>query len=795
MRVPAVLWLVTGGVVVGELASARLFPSLAAIAALALVGAALWRGRTRPAAVAAWAIALGLARMRSVVAPALPGDHVARLPLPFRTTLVGRVAEAPQVRESRTVLVVEAERVQQGGQLVPACGRVRLAIRGRAPDWRYGDRLRTGTILRAPRGFANPGSFDLPAYLARRGIRVTAGARDASSVERLPGAARGLRARLEAWRARLAVRIAATVPAPAAAVLTALVLGDDGGIPAPLRDAFARAGVVHVLSVSGLHVGIVAGAGLWLVRWLLARSERLLLTADVGRIAAVAALGPVLLYVMLAGAAVATLRSALMVIAAVAAALLERRVDVLRTLALAALLLALVEPGCPLDIPYQLSFASVLAIVGGTRRFAPVAGAGAGWGVRLATAALVSPCALLGTAPLTAFHFHQVSLAGVVANPLVLPLFGGVVVGAGLVGAFVEPVAPALADWLFRIAGAALQPGIWLVGALGRPDWAAIDVPIPNVGELILLYGVLAGVLLPSGRRRRIAVATFVFALTADVGWWVHVRTATGPLRATFLDVGQGDAAVLEMPGGRVMVVDAGGFPGLDFDTGAAVVGPFLWSRKILRLDVLAMTHAHPDHSGGLPYLLEHFQPREFWWTGVAGRGVEWERLRAALAASGTRVRRLSTAEVGGADAVVLHPPADWTEPSLNDSSLTLRVTPGLLLTGDVEARAEQALLRVPGLLPSAVLKVPHHGSRTSSSRAFVDAVDPRIAVISVGADNPYRLPSPEVEAGYRRRGTCVLRTDRCGAVTVEMGADAPLRCWTARPGCRCPEADVRPLR
>jgi competence protein ComEC len=122
-------------------------------------------------------------------------------------------------------------------------------------------------------------------------------------------------------------------------------------------------------------------------------------------------------------------------------------------------------------------------------------------------------------------------------------------------------------------------------------------------------------------------------------------------------------------------------------------------------------------------------------------------------------------------------------------------VAPGLLLTGDVEARAEQALLRVPALLPSAVLKVPHHGSRTSSSRAFLDAVDPRVAVISVGADNPYRLPSPEVEAAYRRRGTCLLRTDRCGAITVELVADGPPRWWTARPGCRCRDAGVRPLR
>ena len=790
MEVRATVWVAAAGVLAGELAAPRLSPPVLFGVACAL--AIVWlAGRRRSAAVAwiavaAMALGVGAQRMSVVQAPEFPPDHVARLTLPLRTALEGRIAAAPDRRDGRTVLLVAAEAVGRGTARRPASGLVRVGVRGRAPAWRYGDRLRVDTILRAPRNFESPGRFDYVAHLARRGVHVTAFVWNEATIDRLTRSAAGVRDRLEGWRSRLATTIDGAVAPPAGAVLQALVVGEEGGIDAGLRDAFSRAGVVHILSISGLHVGLVAAAAFALFRWLLTRSEWLVLAVDVERAAAVASLGPVVLYTALSGLGVATLRSAIMVVVAVLAGLCGRPVDVLRSLAVTATILALAWPGAPLEISFQLSFVSVLAIVVGTRRLGPARNA-RGWRARLRAAAVVSPAALLGTAPLTAFHFHQVSLIGLVANPIAVPIFGSLVVVLGLAGALVEPLGPAAAKALFRLAGLVLRPGIAIVRRLAAPPWAAVDVPIPTVGELALLYATLAGLVLLPRRGGRVLAAVALTGLLVDAGWWVRERS--GPhLRATFLDVGQGDAGVLELPGGRVVVVDAGGFPGGDFDTGAAVVAPFLLTRKILRVDAVAITHAHPDHFGGVAYLLAHFHPREFWWSGVPGTGVEWQRLMAAVQASGARVRRLDTTAQLAPDVAVLHPPPDLGTPSINDSSLVLRVHSGrvgLLLTGDIEAAAEQRLLADPARLPSVVLKVPHHGSRTSSAPGFVSAVAPVVAVMSVGADNRYRLPTPEIERRYRARGTCVLRTDRCGAVTVETDGDR-LAVDSMR-GCRCP--------
>jgi len=782
---------VTLALVAGQLTVAVREPPYGGIAALAL-GALLVAGRRsgpRPAALllaaALGAFALGAARSRAALYPSLPPDHVALAELPLQTTLVGRVVEPPEHRRRQTILVVEAEELSHDGVVQRTRGRVRLAIRRPGRRWRYGDRLRAATTLRLPRNFENPGRFDYVGHLARRGVYVTAFVWEPAAVRRLPARRHGWRLRLEGWRARVAALIAARVPPPSAAVLQALVLGDQGGIRTDLREAFTRAGVVHVLSVSGLHVALVAAGAFAIIRHLLGRSERLLLALPVVPLATAGALGPVAVYAVLSGLGIPVLRAALMVVAATAGQLLGRPVDPLRSLVVAALVLALGFPAGVLDVGAQLSFVSVAAICLGARHLAAAERRATTWRDALAA----SPFALVGTAPLTAFHFGQVSLVGVAANPVVVPIFGSAVVLLGLSGAVLEPVSTGLAAASFVLAGLLLRVGVAAVTAFAALPGASVGVPMPTPVELVLLYLLLSG-LLCRGVARRTVMVLAIAGLLADVAAWRAHALGPRSLRVTFLDVGQGDAAVVELPGGHTLVVDAGGFPAGEFDTGDAIVSPFLLQRGILRPDALVMTHAHPDHAGGLASLLRRHRPREFWWTGVPGSGRSWRRLERQIAASGARARILSAGArlPDFARGVQVLNPDDTLGLSLNDSSLTLRLEAeggAALLTGDIEAAAEGRLLRAPGALASSILKVPHHGSRTSSGQAFVAAVHPHVAVMSVGADNRYRLPAADVETRYRAAGACVLRTDRCGAITVTLG-ESPPQISTRRPGCGC---------
>lgn len=750
-------------------------PGVGAVVAVVVLVVVVVRTRVRaPTRVGLAAVGAGIACGALAAAVAqlpLPPDHVARLAGSL-ASFEGEVVQSEGVG-NRRALVVAVDHVRSRRRTGRARGLVAVTIAHARRPWAVGQRLRLVGKLRRPRNFANPGAYDHVATLARRGIRATFFVWDDAAIAALGGA------RHDDVRTRLGARVAAVADEPVRGYLAAVLLGAAQSLAPATRDALTRAGLAHVVSVSGFHIAVAAGASVVLLRHLLLRVPVLVLRVDVTKVAAALGVLPVGAYAALAGESVPAARSFLTYGVLLGALVCERPPDALRALAAVATMLALAMPDVAADVSFELSFASVLALIVVARRRRVTRGSGREpwWRRWIVEPMHVSIAATIATAPLTAWHFQQVSLVAPLANLVDLPLLGPATLLPGLLALPAAFVSPTLADHLLGAAAAAARAGLALAEWFAAWPWAAVATPMPTGLEVALAYGALGlwwnRTSLPRSARRA-AVAAVTLVALADAAYWTWERFGNPALRVTFVSVGQGDAAVVELPHGGVIVVDGGGLPG-DFDPGARVLAPFLRARKILHVDALVMSHPQLDHYGGLAHLATEFGARELWCNGTRGAGARFAALEEALRAAGTRVvtlRRGDHLPLGsGVVADVLHPD-DPRRYDVNDASLVLRLRYGanaVLFTGDVEHEAERALVAAHLDLRSDVLKVAHHGSGTSTTTTWLAAVAPRVAVISAGADNRFGFPAPVVVARLRAAGATVWSTAEHGAIRVVL--------------------------
>ena len=596
-----------------------------------------------------------------------------------------------------------------------------------------------------------------------------------------PPALEGLRRRI-----RTALRRGVPEPTPRA-ILAAMVLGDRGAVDRQLRERFARAGVSHLLAVSGLHLSFVAGGAMVLLTLLLRRCGALTRRFDVRAMAAPLAGGVAVCYTLLTGAAPSTTRACVMTCAVLLGVMAGRTRDLVRPLCLAALLLLALDPLNLARPGFQLSFAAVAGIALVVRWRAslpwprPWPGLVASRIARLLRSArdltLTSVAATLITGPVVAHHFGQVSVAGVATNVLAIPGTTLFLLPLGLLGGLLGAVKPCLGAPLLQAAAWAAALLDRLCGVTSRLDLVMIDAQ-PGWLVTLGLCGLTLALLAGRPWRRPLGALAAALLVTAAV---VALSARAGQtLVVTFIDVGQGDSALLQLPHGGAALIDAGGSRHGSWDPGASRVVPFLRARGVSRLDLVVASHPHADHVAGLVAVLEAVEVGELWTCWYDEPNVWHDRLIVAARARGVPVRRPRTWRSGGVVLQPLWPRGEGgacADPgfSANNNSVVLHLTYGAssaLFTGDIEQPVEQRLVGQGAQLRATLIKVPHHGSETSSSLPLIRAVRPTLAVISSGAGNPFGLPDHTVVARYRRGGAKVVRVDQNGAVEVQLERD-----------------------
>lgn len=713
----------------------------------------------------------------------------------------GTIVEEPRTRQewaSYQVSVEEYLLPGKGWQV--AKGSVLVQVTKPGKPWEYGDVVEFAGKLDRPKAANNPGQFDYRRYLANRGIYLTLKAHPGQKGEGLSRQDGNLiKGAALAIRNKLAQTGTILFPGKEGQLLNGMVLGANGDLDPELRETFNITGLSHLLSVSGFHVALVAA-----IPVLLGRSRAWPARATFG-----VAMGTVLCYSLVSGLSPPVVRSAVMITLGLFAMLFKQKKHWPVILAVAAFLTTFPYPQVVTEPGYQLSFAATWAILALTPLLEkafnslPVTIVMPG---PVKSLLAVPLAAQLGTWPLVAFHFNQVSLVSILANLLLVDLAGLILI-LGLIvditGVFSLSVAG-----IFQLGlGILLKLFIWLAGFLAGLPGASFNTLSPPLYTLLAYFG---GLWLISNGDRRGQVRRFWRTVLFR---WPLLRPVFNPgipglvglvvlavlfwawpgqnaLQVTFLDVGEGDSIFVRTPGGHTMLVDTGRLQ-LDetgeviYDAGAKVVLPFLRSQGVNSLDLLVLTHPHNDHIGGAGAILNHLKVGKILISPVRGGDKLYSQVLATA-----KTKKIPLEQGSGGQEIFLDPEiklrimSPWgqdqelktggPETLINNQSLVIKLTYGshsFLFTGDLEQAGMEELLATDSPLQSTVLKIPHHGSRTGYYPEFYRQVRPKVAIVPVGP-NFFGHPHTQVVNYFLGESIPLLRTDHWGAITFQSDGE-----------------------
>jgi competence protein ComEC len=686
----------------------------------------------------------------------LPKSDVSNFPKWKPSTIIGRIDDEPRFNEDKVFLTLKVDKVndrQSTGF---------LSVISKASTIKYGDKIELKGKIEEIEDLSNPGILSYSDYLRNKGI--TCRVRSTRAPPRVLGHGGNLLKKLSInLKNRLMIVPLKTLPEPYSTLLASIVFGTKAAkAPKEIKDTYKKAGVAHLLVASGMHLGILVGVCLFLVRSLrLPLWLGILITSAVN-----------IFYALMTGAGPSILRAAIMAEIMLVGLLFEKEKEVYTSMALAAFLILLFRPKCLFEVGFQLSFAATWALV----YIAPVINEKIKGRLPRAVSSLISVAIapVLATVPITLFHFSQTSVVGVLTNILLLPWIGFVVVLG-----FISTVLGSLFLPLGEIINGANLILLWIahniVSGLASFPFAMVYLAPPKFPIVFGYYLALVGMVEVVRRGRfprldKFRISVVVLLVAGIFLWNAALSSAIKGLTITVLDVGQGDSIFIEFPSGKKVLVD-----GSEEKMGERVIVPYLQKRGINRLDMVILSHPHEDHLGGLRPLLKKIKVGTVMDPGAAYNTrsymifkelIKRNKIKYQIGRAGQIIKFEKNIK-----AYILHPSLPFFE-NINNNSIVFNLKYrnfSMLFTGDNEEEGEERILEMypESAVFSKILKVGHHGSSTSTSDHFLDAVDPQIVVISCGRRNKFRHPHPSTLKKLDAQGIKTYRTDQRGAIVI----------------------------
>ena len=774
---------------------------------------------------------LGLQLSYSSLKPFAAANHVSNLIKNKQiVTISGILLQHPAVfrsdsgPETRIIMMAKtmyrpAEMLNKKGNSDRIDGLIQLTVNGSLPDNLWpGDHFLVRAALAPVTTFSTPGSFNYKRHLATRSILVKGWVQSPVNIMKFhPLSSSPLKAWLhtiwflpERIRHGIAIFLDKTMDQPARGIYKAILIGDRTDVPTSILESFTAAGCIHILAISGVHMGLLALITTAALTWLLRRSQMLLLShIPIRKIVAVITLLPLFLYALIAGFNIPVLRAFLMAAVFFLAILFDRPANLPNHILLAGFLILLWQPGSLFTASFQLSFSAIIAIAliypllgklliqinnggyipssicnGFTSRLFRWLTAGIG----------VTIAATLGTLPLLIYHFNRFSLVAPISNLLVEPIICFWSLIFGLFACLWIPIAPIIAQFFFFTGALGITGAEKICTFFSSLSHAFLWLPTPSYYEITLYYIFLASTALPfyhGNKRRFLSITVTVSCLLAlssplaIISLRKHFSTTPS---VWILDVGHGSSLLLQLPHNHNILIDGGGAGSDRFNIGERVIAPFLWKRRISSLDAVIISHAHADHYNGLPFILNRFVPKVLWTNGNGEYDLDYRQLLNLAARLGIETRIAHTDDLLFQDeGISLACIADgnqlphedktdsgrgrYTHFNPNNISLVLRLdvgTKSFLFPADIDAKMEDYLVEEGRKISADVLLAPHHGSRSSLSLEFLERVDPKFVAISAGRNNPFNLPDQSF-LDLQKKGIDILTTGKDGTLIFKV--------------------------